>query len=153
MKVSFTPRTIAVKFLRANLKTKISIYYITILFISITIILAAYSQINSSVIEKKTAISAQQTLEAIDQSMNNITKNISQCSDYMYFDDSVQNGLRKSRGTGIDPSIQRAINSKLIDMILLSDYISSIYLFDNHNNIYSMSRLQQNLLKCDIKKT
>lgn len=153
MRISFTPKSFVVKFLKANLKVKISIYYITILCISIAIVLAAYSRINSSTIEKKTSASVQQTLAALDQNINNFTQNVSQCSDYMYFDDSIQEGLRKSHDTGIDPSRQSAINKKLMDMILLSNYISSIYLFDNYNNVYSMSKLKlPNVLKTDIKK-
>ncbi len=153
MKINFTPKKIYVKFLKSNLMTKISVYYITILCISIALASMAFNSINSAVIVKKTSASAQQTLEALDQNLSYLVSNVSQFSSYVFFDNNVQSALKKSHRKGIDPSIQDDISKSLVNMILSSDDISSAFLFDNYNNSYYMSRITgSKVLSDDVKK-
>ena len=153
MKINFTPKKFYVKFLKSNLMTKISVYYITILCISIALASMAFNSINSAVIVKKTSASAQQTLEALDQNLSYLVSNVSQFSSYVFFDNNVQSALKKSHRKGIDPSIQDDISKSLVNMILSSDDISSAFLFDNYNNSYYMSRITgSKVLSDDVKK-
>lgn len=140
------------KIIKANIKTKVGIYYIFILFVSLLFISVAYNQINASIIKRKSATSAQQTLEALDQNLNFVLKNISQCSDYIYFEDSVQSALKQSKGSGMDPSTQSVINKALVHIILSNNYISSVYLFDNYNNEYSTGKFSPSKVYIDCLK-
>lgn len=131
------------KYRQANIKTKINVYYLSVMMVSILAVLLVFNSMSSSYLEQKVKVSAQQTSQALEQNISNAAQNVSQCSDYIYFDDSIQTALRRSRGSGIDPAIQSTINKRLMDMILLNSYISSVYLFDNYNNVYGTSK--QNL--------
>lgn len=108
---------------------------------SIAATLLIYNRISMAYLENKTKMSAQQTSQVLEQNIRDVTQNVSQCSDYIYFDESIQSALRKSRTSTIDPSIQSVINNRLTDMILLNSYISSIYLFDNYGNVYCEGKL------------
>nr|PZM88662.1 MAG: hypothetical protein DIU81_04885 [[Clostridium] cellulosi] len=153
MKILNIPKRLYIKYLKANLKTKISVYYISILLISIVLISVAYIYISSAIMVKRSSSSAQQTLEAIDQNLLCMVSNVSQFSNYVFVDENVQSALKRSNRKGIDPTIQQEINKSLINTILSSDDISSVLLFDNYNNVYYMSRLKSpEVLTDDVAK-
>lgn len=128
------------RYRQADIRTKINIYYLSVMMISILAVLLVFNSMSSSYLEQKVEVSAQQTSQALEQNISSAAHNVSQCSDYIYFDDSIQTALRRSRTEGIDPAIQSTINKRLMDMILLNSYISSVYLFDNYNNVYGTSK-------------
>ncbi len=129
------------KLLRAKLRTKINIYYISILLIALLILVIAISSIDGALIRRQTESSASQTLAAVDKNYGYILQNVYQFSDYLYFDEKVQNALRSTKKTGINPAVQEVINKSLINMIISSKDIASAYLVDNYSNCYSMSKL------------
>lgn len=152
MKIVSTPKKIYYKILKSNLTTKISIYYITILCISIIVVSMVYSSINSQNITQKTSASAQQTLEALDENMSYLVSNVSQFSTYVFCDEQIQSALSNTHQKGIDTTYQENVNKSLTNVILSCDDITSVFLFDNYNNTYFMSRTQgSNILSDDVK--
>lgn len=129
------------KLLKAPLKTKVNVYYITVLIPAFLALFFATTSIDAVFIRRQMMVSSQQTLEAVDKNYSYILQNVYQFSDYLYFDEEVQNALRSTKQSGINPSIQEIINKSLINMIISSSDIASAYLLDNYGNCYSMSKL------------
>lgn len=129
------------KLMRARLKTKINVYYISVLAAALLILIFAVTGIDEAFIRRQMSASADQTLTAVDKNYGYILQNVYQFSDYLYFDDKVQNALRSIRASGIELSAQEVINQSIINMIISSNDIASAYLVDNYGNCYSMSKL------------
>lgn len=119
-----------------KIRTKIILVYISVLILSFALSFYVLSIIHTGKVEKEVGNSARQTVSALKGNLDIIFENVSQFSDLIYFDKNVQRSLKSIRSARIDPSIHNTIQKSLINMLLSGDYLSSVFIFDNHMNYY-----------------
>jgi two-component system sensor histidine kinase YesM len=128
------------RFLRFKIRTKINTIYLAILLFSLSISYFVYNAVNNRIVENNISRTSMQTLNALDKNLEFTLGNVSQFSNLIFFDKGVQDALRRSHSEGIDYNIQSVLNKYLANMLLSGDYISSVYVFDNYDNKYSMGK-------------
>lgn len=119
-----------------RIKTKIIIIYLITLLVSVSITYAILCRLNSVYIEKEVGIIGTQTLEALGGNLRLIFENVTQFSDYVYFDDDVQEVLKGRNSAIVDAEKNRRITRSLSNMIVAGDYIAGVYVFDQYFNCY-----------------
>ncbi|MBU3144245.1 sensor histidine kinase [Clostridium sp. CF012] len=128
------------RFLKFKIRTKINTIYLVILLFSLSISYVLYNAINNRIVENNISRTSLQTLNALDKNLEFILGNVSQFSNLIFFDKGVQDALRRSKSEGIEYNIQSILNKYLANMLLSGEYISSVYVFDNYDNKYSMGK-------------
>lgn len=128
------------QFLKFNIRAKINTFYLVILLVSLSISYFIYNSVNNKIVENNIGKTSMQTLNALDKNLEFILENVSQFSNLIFFDNGVQDALRRSKSEGIDYTIQSVLNRYLANMLLSGEYIYSVYVFDNYNNKYSMGK-------------
>lgn len=78
-----------------------------------------------------------QTVSAIQGNLKIMFENVTQFSNLIYFDDGIQNALRKIDSKAINVQSQKQITKSLVNMILSGDYISGAFIVDQYCNYYS----------------
>lgn len=124
-------------FYKLKIKTKIIIFYITILIVSFILTYGAMTWINRLYIRKEIGKVGTQTVNALIGNLSFIFDNVTQFSNLIYFDENIQNSLKKIESNHILPDVQRNIKKSLINMLLSGEYISSVFIFDRYFNNYS----------------
>ena len=81
-----------------------------------------------------------QTLNALDNSLNLIVNQVQQGSYTIFWNPAVQNILAEIGNREPDPSTRTIVEESLINMMLAGDYISSIILYDEYGNSYDCVR-------------
>lgn len=119
-----------------KIRTRITLVYISVLFLSFLLTVGSFHIINDMKLEKEVGKVAMQTANALKGNLSFIFSNVTQFSDLIYFDKNVQKSLSKINSSSIDPVIHQAIQKSLINMLLSGDYISSVFIFDKYNNHY-----------------
>ena len=120
-----------------KIKTKIIFLYITILLLSFLLTFGIISKVNQKYMETEIGEFGVQTVNVLTGNLSFIFDNVTQFSDFIYFDDNIQASLNKVETKDIDPAIQNTIKKSLINIILSGDYISSVFIFDQYYNNYS----------------
>lgn len=120
-----------------KIKTRIIFLYITILLLSFLLTFGIISKVNQKYMETEIGEFGVQTVNVLTGNLSFIFDNVTQFSDFIYFDDNIQASLNKVETKDIDPAIQNTIKKSLINIILSGDYISSVFIFDQYYNNYS----------------
>ncbi|MBZ9687207.1 histidine kinase [Clostridium estertheticum] len=128
------------RFLKFKIRTKINTIYLVILLFSLSISYVVYNAINNRIVENNISRTSLQTLNALVKNLEYILGNVSEFSNLIFFDKGVQDALRRSKSEGIEYNIQSVLNKYLANMLLSGEYISSVYVFDNYDNKYSMGK-------------
>lgn len=137
------------KYFKSDIRTKINVFYIFILLLSLSISYVVYNTLTSRIVESEIGAKTMQTLDAIDKNLEFILTDVEQFSNLFFFDRTVQNALRGINSENVDPMTQVTFNKYLSNMISSGNYISSVYLFDNYSNRYTMSRIGIQSLAAD----
>ncbi|MBC8062011.1 MAG: histidine kinase [Clostridiaceae bacterium] len=128
------------RFLKLNIKSKINIFYIVVLIMSISTSYFFYSAYNNREMEYKLSTTATQTLNALDKNLEFILEDVSQFSNLLFSDKNVQDALKSSNPEGLDFDVSNNLTKYIVNMLLSADYIASVYLFDNYDNLYSQGK-------------
>ncbi|HEY5588739.1 MAG TPA: cache domain-containing protein, partial [Candidatus Paceibacterota bacterium] len=129
-----------IRFLKLNIKSKINIFYLVVLFVSISTSYFFYSAYNNREMEYKLSTTATQTLNALDKNLEFILEDVSQFSNLLFSDKNVQDALKTSSSQGVDFDTSNNLTKYIVNMLLSADYITSVYLFDNYDNLYSQGK-------------
>ena len=81
-----------------------------------------------------------QTLNALDNSLQLIVKQVEQGSYTIFWNPVVQDILSQIGDGEPDPTTRSTVEESLINMMLSGDYISSIILYDEYGNSYDCVR-------------
>lgn len=127
-------------FLKLKIKSKINIFYLIVLFVSISTSYILYSAYNNHENEYKLSTTATQTLNALDKNLDFILEDVSQFSNLLFTDRNLQSALNASSSQGMDYQVANNLNQYIVNMLLSADYISTVYLFDNYDNMYSQGK-------------
>ncbi|HBF35761.1 MAG TPA: hypothetical protein DDW50_00385, partial [Firmicutes bacterium] len=119
-----------------RISSKITIYYLILLTISISISGFCYYRINSKYMARKISSVSFQMLGSINANIDTLIDNTNNLSKTILSDASVQYCLRKPT-----LSLQRSVNRYFINLLETSPSTSAIYLFDNQGNRYGVDQL------------
>lgn len=119
-----------------KIRTKIILLYISILFISFVMTLGGFAIIKEKSVEAEVGNVAIQTVSALKVNLDSILGNVSQYSNFIYFDSNVQKSLINIDSSSINAMTQQTVQKSLINMLLFGDYISSVFIFDTYDNYY-----------------
>lgn len=119
-----------------RIKTKIILIYLITLLVSVSITYTILYHLNSVYIEEEVGVIGTQTLEALGGNLKLIFENVTQYSDYIYFDDNVQEAFKGSRSEIVTAENNKRITRSLCNTIVAGDYISGVYVFDQYFNCY-----------------
>ena len=132
--------------------TKVTLYYLGLLTLSIAISGFLYYRINMNIMSRKVSDISLQTLGSISANIYSVIDNVNNYSKGVLSDSTVQECLRNSeKRTNLQ--VQRNINRYLIGLIDMTPLISAVYLFDNFGNKYGADKLTMKSFRLgDIKE-
>lgn len=119
-----------------KISSKINLYYLILLTISIAISGICYYRISSKYMARKISNVSFQMLGSINANVDTLIENTNNLSKTILSDASVQGCLRRP-----SLSLQRSINRYFINSLETSPSVSAIYLFDNFGNRYGADQL------------
>ncbi|HSL85776.1 MAG TPA: cache and HAMP domain-containing protein, partial [Bacteroidales bacterium] len=120
-----------------KIKTRIILIYITVLIFSLLLSFTVISYINREYTKVEVGEAGIQTLSALKGNLSIIFENVTQFSDFVYFDEDIQTSLKMIDSMYMDPRIHSTITKSLVNMILSGEYLSGVYIFDKYHNPYS----------------
>ena len=114
---------------------KMTLFYVTILVVSLLTSTVLYQQISASIMSRKVSDISFQNLRLIDSGLRSLIESVSNYSITIMADENnIQRSLRNA--TYGDLATQRTISRYLLGMVEMAPQISSIYIFDNYGNRY-----------------
>ena len=119
-----------------KISTKIALYYLILLTISIAISGVCYYRINSKYMSRKISNVSFQMLGSINANVDTLIENTNNLSKTVLADARVQGCLRNPT-----LSLQRSVNRYFINLMESSPSVSAVYLFDNQGNRYGADQL------------
>lgn len=123
--------------LNLRISSKLLLFYLVLLVISITLSNYLFQKINSGILEKKIGEASVQTLDTISSGFDTLFDNINNYSKMLLSNNEIQKYLIKN-DTYRDYEITRDVTNLLTGYLQAMPNISSIYLFDNDSNMYAI---------------
>lgn len=123
-----------------KIRQKIIIIFLGLLILTTVFTLIITWQGNRREAERQMQEMSDQTLNALDNSLNLIVNQVQQGSYTIFWNPAVQNILADIGEREPDPSTRTIVEESLINMMLSGDYISSIILYDEYGNSYDCVR-------------
>lgn len=132
--------TLRKKYLDLRISAKIMLVYLLFLIFSITLSSWIYQSLYYRITTNKVSELSLQTLYSIKSNINSMLDNISSNTRMIISNREIQ-ALMRNPESGKDVDDLHTINNYLTSMIDSMSNISSIYLFDNYGNKYSIDEL------------
>lgn len=123
--------------LNLRISSKLLLFYLILLVISITLSNYLFQKINSGILEKKIGEASVQTLDTISSGFDTLFDNINNYSKMLLSNNEIQKYLVKN-DTYKDYEATRDVTNLLAGYLQVMPNISSIYLFDNDSNMYAL---------------
>lgn len=136
-----------------KIKTKIILIYISVVMFSFLISSLFFVRQNRKIVRNQLGGVAMQTMQALNENLNLIIENVTQFSNLIYFDDTIQKKLAAAGGGGGQGQGEsKEIQKSLVNMLLSGDYISSVEIFDRFDKHYLAYKRGPMSLKVDKVK-
>lgn len=123
-----------------KIRQKIMLIFFGLLILTTVFTLIITWRGNRKESERQMQEMSDQTLYALDNSLNLIVNQVQQGSYTIFWNPAVQNILTEIGNKEPDPSTRTIVEESLINMMLAGDYISSIILYDEYGNSYDCVR-------------
>lgn len=159
------------KFSNSKISTKIMIFYLLLLILSVVSSSMLYQNFYSNTMRAKVGEVSLQTLYSINSNIDSMIENSKNLSTVIITSDEVQQPLKNENDTArtavrtssgqessqgiisVDYEAQRRVNAHVSKFIEAFPFISSIYIFDNSSTRYGIDKLPLKRMKYgDIKK-
>lgn len=127
------------KFKNFKIGTKIVVYYLLISLLSICFSTFIYHEIDKRIMTQKVSEMAQETLQTINSSLNELIYTVDNESKIVLSNQGLQSVL-KSGDNGFNYNNQVTTNRYLTEFIQSNMNISSIYVLDNYDNEYFVDK-------------
>lgn len=119
-----------------KIKTKIIMIYISIVLISFLVISLFFDRQSQRFVKEQLGRVAMQTMQALNENLDLIFENVTQFSNLIYFDETIQKKLAHNEEEHGTLDVSKDIQKSLIYMLLSGDYISSVEIFDRFDKHY-----------------
>ncbi len=134
---------------RFKIRTQISIIYIAVFVFTFVATFSLIFVLNQKYTENEVGDAGVQTVSALKGNLSFIFDNVTQFSNLIYFDDTIQQSLNNITTDNINPEIHTDIQRGLFNIILSGDYISSTTIFDKYYNNYTAYKVGPILIDQD----
>ncbi len=137
---------IRVKLINLRIGTKIMLFYLLLLLLTITISSFLYQAINTRIMSEKISDVSVQTLRSINLNINLLVDTVNNYSKMVLANENVQNLLRTPYSYH-DIQTERTVNRYLIELTESSPLIEGIYLFRNNGDKFGADRASLKALR------
>lgn len=133
---------------RLKLSTNIALFYFLLLIFTIAASSFFYQRIYSNIIYGKVSEMSMQTLYSISANINSAIENADNYSKAIFTNDDLQRMLKNPKPY-IDLNTQNRVRAYLIKLTEAIPSITSVYLYDNSGNRFSLDKIQNKNLAID----
>lgn len=135
-----------------KISTKIALFYFLLLMFTIAVSSFFYQRIYSNIISGKVSEMSMQTLYSISVNIDTVIENADNNSKAIFTNDDIQRMLKNPKPY-YDLVTANRVRAYLIKLTETIPSITSVYLFDNAGNRFSMDKVQnKNLVINDISQ-
>lgn len=134
-------KNIKVVWKKTKIKSKILIMYVVTLILSFCMTFMIVSKVNTVYIDEEISTMGNQNLYTLRENLQLVFENVTQFSDYIYFDYQIQMALRIKNSGVVNAEMQNRISKSLSNIIVAGDYVSGVYIMDRNDNFYSSYKL------------
>ncbi|HHV74183.1 two-component sensor histidine kinase [Thermoanaerobacterium sp. PSU-2] len=140
------------KFGDLSISSKIVLYYLFVLIISISFLSIAYQEINNSITSNKVMQVSNEIVSNINSSIESLINTVDNQSKILISSQILQSALANGNAGNYASYIQ-PMSKYLSDFLNFNDFISSIYIFDNLGNEYFVDNVSFKSISLSTIKT
>ncbi|AFK86462.1 MULTISPECIES: sensor histidine kinase [Thermoanaerobacterium] len=140
------------KFGDLSISSKIVLYYLFVLIISISFLSIAYQEINSNITSNKVMQVSNEIVSNINSSIESLINTVDNQSKILISSQILQSALANGNAGNYASYIQ-PMSKYLSDFLNFNDFISSIYIFDNRGNEYFVDNVSFKSISLSTIKT
>lgn len=134
-----------------RISTKIIVLYAVVLCFSLGIYGLAFVISEKVGMEREICKVSEQTVETLRKNIITILDDLDSFTNVIIYDDNVQSSLDKIDKGAIDPNVNRDMQEYLSGILLSSDYIESVFVFDRYKNYYVAKRISPIIVNSDVE--
>lgn len=132
-------KTLRARFSGMGIGTKVVIYYLLVFITTFTLSAAFYSRAHREILERRIATVAFQSLSASVGAFSSFVEKVNSISKIVMFDEHVTEIL-STPAEQVDLRLRRDVDAFLQRIVDPTDFLSSIYIFDNSGSVYSVEK-------------
>lgn len=140
------------KFRDLNISSKIVLYYLFVLIVSISFLSITYNEINNNITNNKVMQVSNEIVSNINSSIESLINTIDNQSKILISSQILQSALSNGNAGNYASHIQ-PMSKYLADFLNFNDFISSIYIFDNRGNEYFVDNVSYKNINLSVLKS
>lgn len=144
---------IKMSFINLKLGSKLFIFYLLVLIISIVSSAVIYQKMYAEIVASKLVTASTQVLQSIDSSIESDINVLLSYSKMILSDESVQEQLSTNSVNNIDVVKTREITKRLEILSDANPIISSIYIVENSGYYYDSDKVREKKIRQDYKNS
>ncbi|KAA5806421.1 sensor histidine kinase [Thermoanaerobacterium thermosaccharolyticum] len=140
------------KFRDLNISSKIVLYYLFVLIVSISFLSITYNEINNNITNNKVMQVSNEIVSNINSSIESLINTVDNQSKILISSQILQSALSNGNAGNYASYIQ-PMSKYLADFLNFNDFISSIYIFDNRGNEYFVDNVSYKNINLSVLKS
>jgi hypothetical protein len=140
------------KFRDLNISSKIVLYYLFVLIVSISFLSITYKEINNNITNSKVMQVSNEIVSNINSSIESLINTVDNQSKILISSQILQSALSNGNAGNYASYIQ-PMSKYLSDFLNFNDFISSIYIFDNRGNEYFVDNVSYKNINLSVLKS
>ncbi|WHE05976.1 sensor histidine kinase [Thermoanaerobacterium thermosaccharolyticum] len=140
------------KFRDLNISSKIVLYYLFVLIVSISFLSITYKEINNNITNSKVMQVSNEIVSNINSSIESLINTIDNQSKILISSQILQSALSNGNAGNYASFIQ-PMSKYLADFLNFNDFISSIYILDNRGNGYFVDNVSYKNINLSVLKS
>lgn len=140
------------KFRDLNISSKIVLYYLFVLIVSISFLSIIYKEINNNITNSKVMQVSNEIVSNINSSIESLINTIDNQSKILISSQILQSALSNGNAGNYASFIQ-PMSKYLADFLNFNDFISSIYILDNRGNGYFVDNVSYKNINLSVLKS
>ncbi|WKV08623.1 sensor histidine kinase [Thermoanaerobacterium sp. CMT5567-10] len=140
------------KFRDLNISSKIVLYYLFVLIVSISFLSITYNEINNNITNSKVMQVSNEIVSNINSSIESLINTVDNQSKILISSQILQSALSNGNAGNYASYIQ-PMSKYLADFLNFNDFISSIYIFDNRGNEYFVDNVSYKNINLSVLKS
>ncbi|MDK2806154.1 MAG: two-component system, sensor histidine kinase YesM [Thermoanaerobacterium sp.] len=140
------------KFRDLNISSKIVLYYLFVLIVSISFLSITYKEINNNITNSKVMQVSNEIVSNINSSIESLINTVDNQSKILISSQILQSALSNGNAGNYASFIQ-PMSKYLADFLNFNDFISSIYILDNRGNGYFVDNVSYKNINLSVLKS
>lgn len=140
------------KFRDLNISSKIVLYYLFVLIVSISFLSITYNEINNNITNSKVMQVSNEIVSNINSNIESLINTVDNQSKILISSQILQSALSNGNAGNYASFIQ-PMSKYLADFLNFNDFISSIYILDNRGNGYFVDNVSYKNINLSVLKS